>query len=86
MIDGGYPYHRSGTVLGESDPMFLSKKIRDRIPTDPNIIKFYDEKIIWNDVEFRSIEFCLYLNENAYLKYVFKDPKDKIIFSNLIQS
>jgi hypothetical protein len=80
LIDGGYPYYRFGTILGASEPMFLGKKIGERIQTDSDIIKFYDEKIIWNNVEFYGIGFYLYLSENACLKYIFKDPQDKTIF------
>ncbi|MGC8497342.1 MAG: hypothetical protein ACP5NL_05030 [Thermoplasmata archaeon] len=82
LIDGGYPYYKYGTVIGGFEPVFSGKKIGKLISADCRIFKFYDDKIIWNNIEFRGIGFYLYLNENAYLKYVFKDPATKTIFKN----
>jgi hypothetical protein len=82
LIDGGYPYYKFGMVLGGLYPVFSGKKIGSRIASDSSIIRFYEDKIVWNNVEFRGIGFYLYLNENAYLKYVFKDPGAKFAFQD----
>ncbi len=80
LIDGGYPYYKYGMVIGGFEPIFSGKKIGDSITQACRIFRFYEDNIIWNNVEFRGIGFYLYLNKDAYLKYVFKNPDDKALF------
>ena len=77
IIDGGYPHYKYGLLLGGNEPKLLNKKIGEIYKEDDKIIKFNNDKIQLNGLEFLGIGFSIYLDENAYIKYIFKSPEDK---------
>ncbi len=68
IIDGGYPHYGYGLLIGTEKPFLMGEKIGDTLGN--GIIKFKANEIYLNGKRMRGIGMSIYLNENAYLKYI----------------
>jgi len=83
IIDGGFPHYLYGFLLGSKKAYFLGKEIGKVL--DNNIIEFFNITPEWKGIVFRAIGFYIYLNENVYLKYIFRSREDYIKAKDIFQ-
>jgi len=78
IIDGGYPHYKFGLLLGGDDAILFGKKIGEvKNFGNYKIIKFFNDIVKWNGIEFLGIGLNIYLKEIGYIKYIFKNEYDK---------
>ena len=68
IIDGGYPHYGYGLLIGTENPVLMGERIGEIL--EDHIIKFYDKEIFLNGKKMRGMGFYVYLNENAFIKYI----------------
>jgi len=84
IIDGGYPHYKYGLLLGGDEPSLLNKRIGEII-NEHKIIKFNNDNIRLNGIQFLGLGLNIYLDERAFIKYIFKSPMEKEKFVKLFK-
>ncbi len=74
IIDGGFPHYKFGFLLGPKKPYFLGREIGK--VNENSLVEFFNINPEWEGIVFRGIGFYVYLNENVYIKYIFRSKED----------
>jgi len=85
IIDGGYPHYKYGLLIGSNDPIIFNKSIGEIISKEDRIIKFNNDKIVMNEIEFLGLGFNIYLNDKAHIKYIFKNNIEREKFIKIFK-